>query len=167
MNISKMQVTVFYATSFLLARDLNSWGDNNSSLGANNGVPYEDCYITVGSITLSQPGAPMFALQHVVGYFDAVGTLNNGGASQPDVWILPNEIAPTTPTSFIQLPESVPEPPFGQNQPSNSLLALRWPVNMMNSEASQFIHHLQVKIQFEPENAPNTIKALSFKENQD
>jgi len=39
---------------------------------------------------------------------------------------------------------------------------------MMNSSlVSQYIHHLQVKIQFEPENAPNIIKAVAFKEVQD
>jgi len=119
-------------------------------------------------VTLSQPGAPMFPLQHVVGYFDAVGTLNNGGPSYPDIWILPNEVNDTAGIGFVYLPEIVQEPPIGQNQPSATLLALRWPVNMMNSSlASQLVHHLQVKIQFEPENAPNTIKAISFKENQD
>jgi len=47
-------------------------------------------------------------------------------------------------------------------------LALRWPINMVNSfDMSQYIHHLQVRIQFEPENAPNTIKAIAFKESQD
>ena len=62
----------------------------------------------------------------------------------------------------------VQEPPVGQNNPSTTILALRWPVNMLNSSlASQFVHHLQVKLEFSPENAPNTIKALAFKEFQD
>ena len=69
---------------------------------------------------------------------------------------------------FIQLPEVLQEPPVGQTHPSKSLLALRYPVNMFNSAlASQYVHHLQVKIEFEPENAPNTIKAISFMESQD
>ncbi len=39
---------------------------------------------------------------------------------------------------------------------------------MMNSSlASQFIHHLQIRVRFEAENAPNTLKALSLMENQD
>lgn len=168
-SVSEVKVKVYYQTeaNYLKARDVNSWGDNGV-FGANNGTPYDSCYITVGSITLSQPGAPMFPLQHVVGYFDAVGTLNNGGSSYPDVWILPNEISDTQGIGFVYLPETIQEPPEGQNQPSTSMLALRWPLNMMNSQiASQFIHHLQVKIQFEPECAPNTIKALAFKEKQD
>ena len=109
----------------------------------------------------------MFPLQHVVGYFDGVGTLDNGGPSVPDIWILPNEINTNAGIGFVYLPEALPEPPIGQNQISKTILARRWPLNMMNSQlASQFIHHLQVKIQFEPENAPNTIKAISFKEEQ-
>jgi hypothetical protein len=167
-SISEVQVAVFYTTpgSYLRYRDTTTWADNGLT-GQNNGTSYSECYITVGSITLSQPGAPMFPLQHVVGYFDAVGTLHNGGSSWPDIWILPNEVSDTKGIGFVFLPETLQEPPVGQNKPSTSLLALRWPVNMMNSDlASQYVHHLQVKISFDPENAPNTIKAISFKENQ-
>lgn len=173
--ISEVQVTLTYQNpgNYLYARDVNSWGDCGV-FGANNGTPYDDCDVVIGSITLSQLGGKMFPLQHVVGYFDAVGSLgaqNNGGASIPNVWILLNEINTTSNNGgigFIQLPEWVCEPPTGQNQPSGTILALRWPVNMMNSElASQFVHHLQVKIQFEPENAPNTLKAIAFKEDQE
>ena len=97
-----------------------------------------------------------------------VGTLNNGSASTPNIWILPNEVSGTTGgPGFAFLPEQYPEPPEGQNIPSQTIIARRWPVNMMNSKLySQFMHHLQVKIQFEPENVPNTIKAISFKELQ-
>lgn len=168
-SISEVQVSLTYQNpgNFLYARDVNSWGDAGT-FGANNGTPYSKCNVVIGSITMSQLGAPMFPLQHVVGYFDAVGTLNNGAPSQPNIWIMPNEISAKAGIGFIQLPEVVQEPPVGQNHPSESLLALRWPVNMMNSQlASQFVHHLQVNIEFEPENAPNTVKAISFKENQD
>lgn len=167
-SISEMKVTVFYQNpgNYIFARDLSSWGDNGQ-YGQNNGVPYSVCNIVVGSITLSQLGAPMFSLQHVVGYFDAVGTLNHGGPSRPDIWLRPNEIGDGGP-GFVQLPEILQEPPTGQNIPSKTIQALRWPVNMVNSNSmSQFIHHLQVKIQFEPENAPNTIKALAFKQEQE
>jgi hypothetical protein len=168
-DIAEVQVTVTYQNpaNYLYARDIQSWGDGGQ-MGANNGQPYEICNIVLGSITLSQLGAPMFPLQHVVGYFNAAGTLNHGGSSYPDIWILPNEVNDQAGIGFVQLPEVIQEPPQGQNHPSESILALRWPVNMMNSAlASQFMHHLQVKIQFEPENAPNTIKAISFKEEQD
>ena len=168
-EVSLLQVKVFYQApgNYLYARDLDSWGDGGAH-GANNGTPYSDCEITVGSITLAQPGAVLFPLQHVVGYFDAVGTLNNGGPSRPNIWILPNEISDTAGVGFVQLPEVLPEPPQGVNYASQTLLALRYPVNMANSQLmSQFIAHLQVKIQFDQECAPNTIKALSFKEMQE
>jgi hypothetical protein len=167
-DIAEVQITVFYqsAGNYLYARDVNSWGDGGA-FGANNGTPYPICNVVIGSITLSQPGAPLFPLQHIVLYADAVGTLNNGKSSQPSMWILPNEVSAKAGIGFIQLPEIQQEPPEGQTHPSATILALRYPVNMMNSYlASQFIHHLQVKIQFEPENAPNTLKALAFKETQ-
>ena len=166
-----VQVTYQNPGNYLYARDLNSWGDCGS-YGSNNGTSYAPSYITLGNITLSDLGAPMFKLQHVCGYFDGVGTLDNGGPSIPDVWILPNEISADDVAAkggigFVQLPEAIPEPPVGQNRVSKTITARRWPVNMMNSDtASQFIHTLQLKIQFESENAPNTIKAVSFKENQ-
>jgi len=169
MYVAEVQVTVTYQNpgNYLYARDLDSWGDAGT-YGANNGTPYPFANIVVGSITLSQPGAVLFPLQHVVGYFDAVGTLNSGKPSQPQVWILPNEVNVTAGIGYVYLPEVVQEPPVGQTNPSQTLLQLRWPINMMNSAlASQLMHHLQVKIQFQPENAPNTIKALAFKENQE
>ena len=169
MYVAEVQVTVTYQNpgNYLYARDVNSWGDSGT-FGENNGTPYSECNVVVGSITLSPLGAPMFELQHVVGYFDAVGTLNFGAPSQPTIWVLPNEVNDTQGVGFQQLPEVIQEPPIGQNHPSKSLLALSWPVNMVNSfQMSQMIHHLQVKIQFERENAPNTLKALAFKSNQD
>ena len=171
-SISEVQVAVYYQApgNYLRARDITTWADYGTP-GGTDGTPYDDCFITIGSITLTQPGAEMFPLQHVVAYFDAVGNLGtegNGGPSYPNLWIMPNEISTNAGIGFIQLPEVVQEPPVGQNEPSASLLALRWPVNMFNSSrASQFVHHLQVMIEFEPENAPNTLKQMSFKENQE
>ncbi|HZI31429.1 MAG TPA: hypothetical protein VFF11_03750, partial [Candidatus Binatia bacterium] len=102
------------------------------------------------------------------GYFDAVGTLTENGPSHPKIFVLPNEINNTSGVGFLELPESIFEPPIGQVTPSRTLLQLRYPVNMMNSDlASQLMAHVQVKIQFAAENAPNTIKAISFKERQD
>ena len=167
-SISEAQVIVTYQNpgNYLYARDVNSWGDAGS-FGENDGSPYADTFITLGSITLTPPGAPLIPVQHIVGYFDAVGDLNQGGPSVPNISILPNEFQPSTLVPFVQLPEFVQEPPEGVNHPSQTLLSLRWPLSMMNSDqASQMVHHLQVKIEFEPENAPNTIKALAFKEEQ-
>jgi hypothetical protein len=169
-DVSGVQVRVTYQNpgNFLYARDLDSWGDGGQ-YGENNGTAYASCYITVGSITLTQLGAPLIAVQHFVGYFDPAGTLGpGGGPSIPDIWWLPNEVNADSGIGFIQLPEAQPEPPTGQNIPSKSIIARRWPINAANSElASQFVHHLQVKIQFEPESAPNTIKAIAFKEHQE
>jgi len=145
---------------YLLARDLTTWQDNEAN--------YADCFITIGSITLSQPGAPMAVLQHIVGYFDPAGTLTNGGPSVPTIAVLPNEVSGTSGIGFLELPVVQQEPPIGQTSPSTTLLALRWPVDMFNSsEASQFVHHMQLRIEFEPENAPNTVKAIAFKSSQD
>ena len=145
--------------NYLWARDLSTNADGGA-YGAGAGTPYASCFITIGSITLSAPGAPLFPLQHVIGYFDSVG-------SKPNIFILPNEISDTKGIGFIQLPTLTEEPPVGQTNPSESLWALRWPVDMMNSsKASQFVHHLQVKVLFNEENAANTLKAISFKEDQ-
>jgi len=116
--VSEVQVIVTYQNpgNYLYARDLNSWGDCGQ-YGADNGTPYSTCNIVLGSITLSQLGAPLFPLQHIVGYFDAAGTLNNGGPSQPNIWILPNELKSTGTVGWIQLPEVLQEPPTGQNYP--------------------------------------------------
>ena len=167
--VAEVQVVVTYQNpgNYLYARDLNSWGDGGT-YEANNGSPYPSTFVTIGNITLTPPGALMMPLQHVVGYFDAVGTLNYGGPSVPNIWILPNELSESTEVQFVRLPEVLPEPPMGQNTPSQTMLALRWPVNMANSQQiSQFVHHLQCRVVFEPECAPSTIKALAFKENQD
>jgi hypothetical protein len=140
---------------YLLGRDLTTWQDNEEN--------YTECFVVIGSITLSQPGAPLVALQNIIGYFDAVG-------SAPTIGILPNEINAATSAmgDFINLPEVLPEPPVGQTQVSKSLMSLRWPVNMMDSQlASQWCHHIQVKIGFEPENYPNTLKSLAFAESQE
>lgn len=151
--------------SYLLGRDLSTWQDD--------GVDYALCQVVIGSMSLSQPGAPMQVVQHVVGYFDAVGSGKNsygqeGGPTAPIMEIMPNEISNTVGVGFLLLPEIVQEPPTAQTQPSVSLQQLRWPVNMVNSNlVSQWMHHLQLRITFPPENAPNTIKSLSLKNDQE
>jgi hypothetical protein len=101
------------AQNYLYARDTQSWGDGGG-YGLNNGTPYTTCEIILGSITLSQPGARLFPLQHVVLYADAAGTLDHGGPSKPTIFIMPNEISNTSGIGFIQLPEVLSEPPIGQ-----------------------------------------------------
>ena len=149
-----------------------------------DGQNYTNCFVTIGNITLSQPGQRLVPLEHIVGYFDAVGTLGPlngplqvkqangsfplGGPSFPAVYILPNEVSGTPGLGFQQIlagndSGALPEPPDGQTSPSTTLLQLRWPVNQMNGlVASQLMHHLQVKFVFAPENAPNTIKAMAL-----
>ena len=153
---------------YLLGRSLTTWQDD--------GQNYPDCYAVIGSITLAAPGAQCPPLHHVIGYFDAVGTLgpmivNNqyvpgttGGSSQPTLYILPNEVAASPGIGFILVPTINPEPPEGQTFPSATIQALDWAVNSVDSTLlSQFMHHVQVKFAFAPENAPNTIKALTLK----
>lgn len=156
-----------YVGCFISARDLTTWQDEGNN--------YTDCFVTIGSISLSGPGEPLVQVQHVVGYFDAVGTLGpdiNGNASSgpsiPTVSILANEIGTASGPGFISLPQTVYEPPEGQVSPSATILQVRWPVNLINSTLiSQLMHHLQVKISFSPENAPNTVKALALKQDQE
>jgi hypothetical protein len=167
-SIAEVQIEVTYQNpgNFLYARDVNSWGDGGT-FGGNNGTPYSECFVTIGSIELAPLGGAGFPLQHIVGYFDAVGTINNGGPSDPNIFILPNEVSEAAGIGFIELPVVEFEPPVGQTHPSKTILARRWPINMMNSYlASQFIHHVQVKISWDPENAPNTVKGIAFKEEQ-
>ena len=149
-----------------------------------DGQNYTSCFITIGNITLSQPGQKLVPLEHIVGYFDAAGTLGPmhgplqvkkadgsfplGGPSFPAVYILPNEVSGTSGIGFQQIlagndSGALPEPTDGQTSPSTTLLQLRWPVNQMNGlVCSQLMHHLQVKFVFAPENAPNTIKAMAL-----
>lgn len=152
------------AGGFIMVRDLDSWedlGGEYTSTFAPNGVG-----ITLGSITLSGPGEALSPVQHIVGYFDAAGA--NGVVDVPAVAILPNEIsAVNTATGFITLPETVPEPPPPTALVSTSLQQLRYPINMANSQASQYMHHLQIRVIFPSTNAPHTIKALAVKFDQD
>lgn len=160
---------------YILFRDVNNWQDD--------GQNYTNCFVTIGSITMSQPGKPLVPLEYIVGYFDAVGTLGPlggvsqqlvngslplGGPSFPSVYILPNEVSGTTGIGFQPLVAAtptgaLPEPPTGQTTPSTTLLQLRWPVDQMQGLlCSQLMHHVQVKFVFAPENAPNTIKAMAL-----
>ena len=113
--ISEVQVTVTYQNpgNYLYARDVNSWGDDGA-YGQNNGTPYDSAFVTIGNNTLTPPGAQEIPLQHIVGYFDAVGTLNNGGPSVPNIWVFPNELSESTLVPFVQLPEVLQEPPRGR-----------------------------------------------------
>lgn len=143
-------------------------------LGARNFTNYQDfgqnyalCQAVVGSIQLSTAGAPLMNVQHIVLYCSAVGTLTNGGPSVPAVAILPNELSPAGNIPWLNIPTPVSEPPTGAT-PSSTIQQLRYPVNTMapGGLASQFMHHLQVQITFQPENAPNSIKQLAIKEDQ-
>lgn len=141
------------AAGFILGRNLNTWQDNGNN--------YTNCFTTIGSITLSDLGEPLYPVQHIVGYFAAVG-------SKPVVDILPNEITANSGIGFINLPDTSPEPPIGQTNPSSTIKQYRYRVNMMNSSlASQLMHHLQIRITFPPENVPNSIIKLAVKPDQD
>jgi hypothetical protein len=150
----EMKVYQAVSPSYIMARDLNNWQDMNG--------PYSAVDVTIGSITLSQPGESLIPVQHIIGYYD----LADG--ERPSVSFLPNEIVASDTQNFIPVPEDqvVPEPPTGAN-PSTSLQQLRFPLNMVNSLTSQFMHHLQVKHSFPQTNAPHTLKAMAIKSDQD
>jgi hypothetical protein len=152
------------AHGYIMARDLTSWADMGGGYNSTY-APY-GCGLTIGSITLSQLGEPLPSVSHILGYFDAVGI--GGAVDQPQISILPNEISATNSVGFINIPNEqvIPEPPMGC-APSTSLQALRYPINMMNSTSSQYMHHLQIKIIYPNTNAPHTIKALGIGFTQD
>ncbi len=157
-------------SGYLLARDLATWGDRGTQgdPAAGDADLYTQCFVTVGSIQLSTPGSQLMEVRHIVGYFDAVGTLGTGGApSQPFVSVLPNEIAAVNGAQFINLPSVIQEPPYGATA-SRSLQQLRWPLNEWSDDSTSLLmHHLQVKLLFAPENAPNCIKMLVVKSDQE
>jgi hypothetical protein len=150
--------------NYIMARNLNAWADTNgpyTSAFSPNGVG-----IVIGSITLSGPGEALEPVQHILGYFDAAGV--GGAVDVPTISLLPNEIsAATSVTGWITLPtdQVVPEPPIG-TIPSTSLQSLRYPVSMWNSQASQYMHHLQIRLVYPNTDAPHTIKALAIKFDQ-
>jgi hypothetical protein len=144
---------------YILGRDLTTWQDD--------GENYTNCTVTIGSITLSQPGSVLVPVEYIVGYFDAVGTID-GGPSVPKIEILPNEITGVPGPGFLLLSNPTQEPPIGQNIASATLQSLRWPTDSINSGlASKLMHHLQIRITFAPENAPNAIKALAIMNEKD
>jgi hypothetical protein len=152
---------------YILGRSLTSWQDD--------GQNYSNCFVTIGSITLTPPGATLVPVEHIVGYFDAVGSLGptydsagnptspTGGPTVPTVSILPNEQSATAGPGFIALGQPKSEYTTAQLQ-SSSMLSLRWDVDSMNvaNLVSQWMHHIQVMISFPPENAPHTVKQLSI-----
>jgi len=146
------------AAGYIMARDLTQWEDM--------GGPYNAVDVTIGSITLSQLGEALVPVEHIVGYFDAVGV--NGGIDVPSCAVLPNEIKPTNAQNFIPIPQDqiIPEPPEGA-APTTSLQQLRFPIKMWNSQSSQYMHHLQIKFGFAPSNAPHTIRAVAIKQDQE
>ena len=147
---------------YILGRNLNDWQDD--------GQLYTGCTVTIGNISLSPLGAALIPVEHIALYCDAVGGLaTGGGATIPSVEILPNEISsvPGSSTSqgvgFVELTDPVSEYTTAAN-PSQSILALSWPTDSITQgTVTKLMHHLQVRISFPPENAPNTIKAMAIK----
>lgn len=144
---------------YILGRD--------STTRQDDGQNYTNCFVTIGNIVLSPPGSPLVPVEHIVGYFDAVGQIG-GGPSVPSIAILPNEISALVATGnlqgtgFITLSDPVSEYTTAA-APSQTLQSWRWPVDSMNSGlASQWMHHIQIRITFAPENARNTIKTLAI-----
>lgn len=157
---------------YILGRNTSTWQDDSAN--------YPNAFVTIGSIVLTPPGATLVPLQHIVGFFNAVGTLGpvldpitgqadtpTGGPTVPTVAILPNEVAAATSgpgAYFLTLAQPISEYTTAQLRPSSSLLSLRWNVDSMNVQnlVSQWMHHVQVRFSFPPENAPNTIKTISL-----
>ena len=137
-------------SGFLLYRNTSNFTDD--------GVSYQ-AYATIGSVTLSQPGALLVPVWHVLGYFTAVGSV-------PSVSVMWNEISPTAGQGFINLPTAIPEPPIGADA-SATVLAYRWPTNMNKQKKSQMAHHVQIKYTFASEAKKNEILAAGLKFDND
>lgn len=229
---------------YILGRSLSTWQDDSQN--------YTNCFVTIGSVILSPPGGTLVPVQHITGYFAAVGALGPaylaepplvrtalkfgvsasmvptavfveniagisvgrpltidispnqevvipsavdpvagtftaiftkthnfgaavdapagpislqpiGGPTYPTISILPNEIADPTGTLFLTLGQPKSEYTTAQTNATSSILSLRYDVDSMNVSAlvSQNMHHLQIKVSWPPENAPNAIKQLS------
>lgn len=140
------------AAGFILGRDLTTHQDD--------GQNYSDCFATVGNIVLSEPRQPLVDLRYVILYLAATGSL-------PTVSILPNEISGTSGVGFVTIPGIQNEPTTGATA-STTLLSKQWEIRSQQSmKTSTLMHHVQVKIDFPPENAANTIKVLSLKFGED
>lgn len=147
---------------YIMSRDLNAWSDMNGQYTSTYAP--DGCGITIGSITLSGPGDELPPVEYIVVYADAAGV--DGTVDQPVVAILPNEISATNSVGFVTIPpdQVTPEPPPPAALVSTSLQQLRYPVKMVNnSQITQFMHHLQVRILYPSTDAPHTVKALSIK----
>lgn len=140
------------AQGYILGRDLTTYQDD--------GQNYTNCFVTVGNLTLSQPGQALVPVNYVVGYFAAVGTV-------PTISVLPNEISGTSGVGFITIPNPQNEPSTGAAA-STTLTAKQWNLRQQQTlKTSLLMHHLQVKIAFPAENVANTIKVLSLKHFED
>jgi hypothetical protein len=120
--------------------------------------------------TLSVP-APGMSNDTIAAWINALTVPGTGPVvvDVPNVAILPNEVSANgTQTGFITIPQDqiVPEPPIGALV-STSLQQLRYPVAMMNSQASMWMHHLQVRVIYPSSNAPHSLKALALKFSQE
>lgn len=151
---------------YILGRSLTTWQDD--------GQNYPSAFVTIGSIVLTPLGSRLIPVEHIDGYFDAVGSLGpryvngqavapTGGPTVPTVAILPNEISAGVGPGFLTLGQPKSLYTTAQLQ-SSSLLSLRWDIDSMNVQSlvSQLMHHVQVRISWPPENAPNSVKSIAI-----
>lgn len=153
---------------YILGRSLSTWQDD--------GQNYPNAFVTIGSIVLTPLGATLVPVEHIEGYFDAVGTSGplldgttgqvitpTGGPTVPTISILPNEITASPGPGFLLLGQPKSLYTTAQVLPTASILSLRWDVDSMNvaNLVSQWMHHLQIRISWPAENAPNAIKSIA------
>jgi len=138
------------AGGMVFARDINVFADA--------GQPY-DAFVTIGSITVSEPGQPLVPLCHILTYMMNVGIPIN----DTQVSVLFNEIQAVPGAQFISIPDPVNEPPIGTDY-SLSLLQYRWPVRMNQDGHSMMVHHVQVRVDFgNTSTARDELVAMSLK----
>lgn len=151
---------------YILGRSLTTWQDD--------GQNYPSAFVTIGSIVLTPLGSRLIPVEHIDGYFDAVGSLGpryvngqavapTGGPTVPTIAILPNEISAGAGPGFLTLGQ--PKSLYTTTQlQTSSLLSLRWDIDSMSVQSlvSQLMHHVQVRISWPPENAPNSVKSIAI-----
>jgi hypothetical protein len=129
------------AGGFIVNRSPSTFQDSGSSYTG---------FATVGSIVLSEPGAPPASLGKGV-----LVTYTTAG-STPTVSVLPNEIS----GSFSTLPNPVADPP---ELPATSTVNSKlWPWMGNTGPTPNWIKHLQVKVAIPSEAAKNEIYSLGL-----
>lgn len=126
----------------------------DDTVNADNGVPYDDCFVTIGNVVLCETGE-VAEVAHITLDSIKVGT-------QPTVGLLFGEIAATSAVPFDMLEVTSSDPPLlGENGAQSQTLFSDRYVAMQNGVCPK-CRHLQLMVQWAVENAPNELLGHSI-----